>query len=946
MLRQIPSLCYWVLFSLLAGMSLVQASDSAAPKRAGVLTLTSGDSVAGQFCEVSFPTTICWQGKDFTRPFEFQLSGVQRVQFPAAEEAPTTGDCLLELHGGDLIYGNLVSWNPSWIELQTAQFGHIQIRATALRRITFLDEKNNLLLPGMAGIRKWLGEKSKWHDDGTGIWTDIKQAELTRDVGLPERAIIEFEISWRKQADFVLALGVPDKTVPLGNNVGWRFETWSNSLNLVCERDSVADLTPVETLAQPDRRIHLVAYLDQLKGEMTVFHPDGRPAAELILPKSKATNSANARPLMHSAVRLVNRRGDVRLEQLSVRRWNGTLPLDEASGLTRFELKDQEELQGQIESYQADSRELTLKVGDETRQVNVKELTGIEFSGKPVPAISTISLQLQDGVRLSGVIDSFSADAVTIVCPHIVEPLRVPYQSLLSLTVHPQPDQPRPPASRLPRLEIGQHQLPGALIDGVEMEDASCLVWQPVGSRTASPLRRGAAGKVIFHETVKPPSQSSTSGNGRVNEPNNMFAKLFLQKTDRPTPGPRKTADQLLHLRTGDKLPCTVLSIDEEGVHIKSSVAEATFVPHDKIKALELITGMTLPDLNAAKKERLLTLPRLQKTTPPTQILCSKAGDMLRCRLLGMNQRQLRVEIHLDEMEIPQDRVAQIIWLHPDEIATTGAAAMPSGNEPTPPEPAAASKNDEPVTPRPTQPEPAPSALESAVLVQVLGKDGNRVTFEPREVQGGTLAGTSTILGPCRYELKQAEQVIFGKEIAAAAAVLPFGQWRLQAAIEPLVAQDLPSGGGDAVSSPLIGKPAPDINLELLQGGRFELSKQRGQVIVLDFWASWCGPCMQTMPLLHQMLHEFESQPVQLVSVNLEEPAQQIRTVLERHQLELTVALDIDGVAARRYEANAIPQVVVVDRTGKVSHVFVGGGPGMIERLKAALLETLAATEK
>ena len=83
--------------------------------------------------------------------------------------------------------------------------------------------------------------------------------------------------------------------------------------------------------------------------------------------------------------------------------------------------------------------------------------------------------------------------------------------------------------------------------------------------------------------------------------------------------------------------------------------------------------------------------------------------------------------------------------------------------------------------------------------------------------------------------------------------------------------------------------------------------------MVLDFWATWCGPCLQAMPQVDRVVREFSDQDVQLIAVNLEEPAKQITSTLERHKLQMAVALDRDGVVAAKYEATAIPQTVIIE---------------------------------
>ncbi|MCA9045852.1 MAG: TlpA family protein disulfide reductase, partial [Planctomycetaceae bacterium] len=98
----------------------------------------------------------------------------------------------------------------------------------------------------------------------------------------------------------------------------------------------------------------------------------------------------------------------------------------------------------------------------------------------------------------------------------------------------------------------------------------------------------------------------------------------------------------------------------------------------------------------------------------------------------------------------------------------------------------------------------------------------------------------------------------------------------------------------------------------------------------------------QTMPLVEEALKTYNPEQVRLIAVNLEEPEEQIREVMERHELHATVALDVDGVTARRYQANAIPQLVIVDQDGNVAKLYVGGGPGTVAQMRESIDELLA----
>ncbi len=183
--------------------------------------------------------------------------------------------------------------------------------------------------------------------------------------------------------------------------------------------------------------------------------------------------------------------------------------------------------------------------------------------------------------------------------------------------------------------------------------------------------------------------------------------------------------------------------------------------------------------------------------------------------------------------------------------------------------------------------------------------------------------------------------MLIGGGIDKAAKGLVYQQWKLQNATEPkafLVDSGSSSTGRPpGTESALVGKPAPDFELELLGGPKFHLRKTRGKVVVLDFWATWCGPCLQAMPQVERVAGEFRDRDVQLIAVNLQEAPQQITSMLERHKLHPAVALDRDGAVAEKYAANAIPQTVVIDRAGTVARLFAGGGSHLGDQLRDAL---------
>ena len=134
-------------------------------------------------------------------------------------------------------------------------------------------------------------------------------------------------------------------------------------------------------------------------------------------------------------------------------------------------------------------------------------------------------------------------------------------------------------------------------------------------------------------------------------------------------------------------------------------------------------------------------------------------------------------------------------------------------------------------------------------------------------------------------------------------------------------------GGGSVqqMGNVKIGQPAPDFSLQDLTNHTVTLSALRSaNVVLLDFWATWCGPCKMAMPSLQTLQDEFRERGLEILSVNQGEPAEQVRNFINRKKYTFHVVLDQDQTVGNNYGVRGIPTLVVVDRQGLVQWLHVG----------------------
>ncbi len=134
--------------------------------------------------------------------------------------------------------------------------------------------------------------------------------------------------------------------------------------------------------------------------------------------------------------------------------------------------------------------------------------------------------------------------------------------------------------------------------------------------------------------------------------------------------------------------------------------------------------------------------------------------------------------------------------------------------------------------------------------------------------------------------------------------------------------------GAPASSPPMearVGFAAPDFTLPRLDGEMLSLHELRGQVVILNFWATWCAPCRAEMPVLDRVYRDRREDGVVVLGVNHMETAAQVQRYLASLSLSFPILLDEQGEVGRAYRVRALPTTYFVDREGVIRDMVIGG---------------------
>ena len=146
----------------------------------------------------------------------------------------------------------------------------------------------------------------------------------------------------------------------------------------------------------------------------------------------------------------------------------------------------------------------------------------------------------------------------------------------------------------------------------------------------------------------------------------------------------------------------------------------------------------------------------------------------------------------------------------------------------------------------------------------------------------------------------------------------------------------IPTGYADNIKG-----AAPDFTLKSRSGENIKLSELRGEVVMINFWASWCAPCRQEMPLLEELYKKYSDLGFTLLAVNVEEDSSKADILLKDIPVTFPVLYDNTNKVTKLYKVVAMPSTIIVDRDGNMRYLHRGYLPGYEEEYRKQVSELI-----
>lgn len=327
--------------------------------------------------------------------------------------------------------------------------------------------------------------------------------------------------------------------------------------------------------------------------------------------------------------------------------------------------------------------------------------------------------------------------------------------------------------------------------------------------------------------------------------------------------------------------------------------------------------------LSDEERDFVLTVPRGQRFETLQQLAIARNGDLLRGKLLSIGKELVHFQVGARELELPRERFTGIVWMEPPlakpqervtEDTRPGAQSESAGLN------IAASSSERRLT------KAKAVASQDADRIDLILENGLRLQLSSARLVDTTIEGVSKWTGKAHVPLSAVRQIRFdAADLAEDVAALPL--LRLAAAKEPRLA--IANSSDDnaplvGTRSPLVGKPMGLLTCTTLGGSTFSTKDVRGKILVVDFWATWCAPCVRELPKTVATVAAFPAEQVQLLAINQGENVNAIKTFVDVHDWQVNVGLDPESEWSRHFNFTTIPQTMIIGKDGSVLRVYTG----------------------
>ncbi len=856
------------------------------------------------------------------------------------------------------------------------------------------------------------GKLSGWTVSGSVIASESSGSKLIREVMLPPRLFINLELEWEQQADFALCIraptrvdenpesqrdeqpkqGIAEGVTGTSRQESWRVETAGSDLVMVFELGDDVDVGKIASMDE-ERRIRFSVYLDLVAGSMEILSDNGQSLGEIRRNVDLAAGShgehegSNPRPL--GRLELENFSGSLRVRYLEVAQWKGEIARVEADlgdeNFFMISTVEQDSIVGDVVGFDAETGEISISTASsEQVKVAISQVAEVRRRSRNAGADKEKAvLQFDDDSRLTGDVREIRAGRFVLSSELVSGQIELPFAAIREVRFSGSGNgdiQEAAVVGRIGKLITSGSQVSGRLVAETKTMSANAndeagigLSWHPLRSLVSSRIKKDVSAEIRFSEQA---AQKTSDAGAKLLEQQRVrnqrlrrglnFGQLFLERTDLSKRAPATRGSHLVHFRSGDVLRCRVQSISERNVRVEvesDGASDAASEPSETtnqltldieqrlIKAIEFVSNSPPPSLDQAKKQRLLTIPRLQKSDPPSHLLCSHNGDFLRCQLVEMRDDFLTVEVQLNRLRLPSERIAQLIWFHPDEygqqLEVSAAPVVASGDRLDTREAISgedrlgAGSADRDKVDSETAASRDSTRPDYTGLVQAVLNDGKRTTFTATGLDGDMLRGRGQWAGVCSFDLGRVDELLLGNAIVPSVADVSYNQWRFQAATEPLVSAVLEGQMGNPGQSEFVGQLVPNLPLRALDGSAVKLSEYRGDWLLIDFWTTWSAASVQAIPSLESIRKEYQDLGLLGLSVSVEESLETVSEAVGKYERSSRVVVDIDGKFAEQFGVNVLPQVVLVNPEGKIESVHLGGGDLMLSKVLSAVAQRL-----